>query len=65
MMDERRATKVVSSLVFHQVPMIEKEAALAAMYNALGRRGELHVADYGLQAHPFNAGSLQRYNSES
>lgn len=49
LMDERRATKVVSSLVFHQIPMIEKEAALAAMYDVLGSRGELHIADYGLQ----------------
>ena len=45
-------TKVVSSLVFHQVPMEEKVAALAAMYAALGASGEVHVADYGLQRTP-------------
>lgn len=42
-------TKFVSSLVFHQVPMEEKIAALAAMYAALGAGGEIHIADYGLQ----------------
>lgn len=43
------ATKVVSSLVFHQVPMTEKKAGLAAMYASLVRGGEIHIADYGLQ----------------
>lgn len=47
-----RPTKVVSSLVFHQVPMEEKAAALAAMYAALGAGGEVHIADYGLQRTP-------------
>lgn len=47
-----RPTKVVSSLVFHQVPMEEKVAALAAMYAALGAGGEVHIADYGLQRTP-------------
>src|SRR5262245_37530499 len=42
-------TKIVSSLVFHQVPLEEKQAGLAAMYAALRPQGELHVADYGLQ----------------
>src|SRR2546428_6401368 len=41
--------KIVSSLVFHQVPMAEKRAGLAAMRAALLPGGELHVADYGLQ----------------
>jgi len=45
----RRVNKIVSSLVFHQVPMPEKKAGLAAMCMALVRGGELHVADYGLQ----------------
>jgi ubiquinone/menaquinone biosynthesis C-methylase UbiE len=44
-----RPTKIVSSLVFHQVPMEEKMAALAAMYGVLGAGGEVHIADYGLQ----------------
>lgn len=30
-----RPTKIVSSLVFHQVPMDEKEAAFASIFNAL------------------------------
>jgi len=46
---DRRPTKIVSSLVFHQVPMTEKKAALAAAYKALSGGGELHIADYGLQ----------------
>ena len=41
--------KIVSSLVFHQVPLAEKRAGLAALHAALGRGGELHIADYGLQ----------------
>lgn len=44
-----RINKVVSSLVFHQVPMVEKRAGLAAMHELLVPGGELHVADYGLQ----------------
>lgn len=43
------ATKVVSSLVFHQVPMVEKRAGLSAMYASLVSGGEVHIADYGLQ----------------
>ena len=42
-------TKVVSSLVFHQVPMEEKRAGLSAMWRSLAPGGSLHVADYGLQ----------------
>ena len=52
LLDGRQPTKVLSSLVFHQVPMEEKVAALAAIYAALGAGGELHIADYGLQRTP-------------
>jgi ubiquinone/menaquinone biosynthesis C-methylase UbiE len=45
----RGVTKVLSSLVFHQVPLEEKRAGLAAMRQALRPGGSLHVADYGLQ----------------
>ena len=45
----RGVNKIVSSLVFHQVPPAEKQAGLAAMRAALVPHGELHVADYGLQ----------------
>jgi len=45
-------TKIVSSLVFHQVPMDEKRAGLASMWRALAPGGTLHVADYGLQRTP-------------
>ena len=49
LLDRRRLSKIVSSLVFHQVPMPEKRAGLGAMCTALLPGGELHVADYGLQ----------------
>jgi ubiquinone/menaquinone biosynthesis C-methylase UbiE len=45
----RGVTKVLSSLVFHQVPLEEKRAGLAAIHEALRPGGSLHVADYGLQ----------------
>ena len=48
----RRVDKVVSSLVFHQVPLEEKEAGLAAMRAALAPGGQLHLLDYGLQRTP-------------
>jgi ubiquinone/menaquinone biosynthesis C-methylase UbiE len=41
--------KIVSSLVFHQVPLAEKQAGLKAIFSALTCDGELHIADYGLQ----------------
>jgi len=41
--------KIVSSLVFHQVPLAEKRAGLSAMYSALDSGGELHIADFGRQ----------------
>ena len=46
------ATKAVSSLVFHQVPLEEKRAGLDAMYKSLVAGGEVHIADYGLQRTP-------------
>ena len=49
LLDGYGINKVVSSLVFHQVPIGEKRAGLAAMRAALVSGGELHVADYGLQ----------------
>jgi ubiquinone/menaquinone biosynthesis C-methylase UbiE len=45
----READIVVSSLMFHQVPMAEKEAGLAAMHTALRPGGRLVIADYGRQ----------------
>ncbi|OBG27189.1 hypothetical protein A5672_05595 [Mycobacterium alsense] len=45
----RGVTKVLSSLVFHQVPLEEKRAGLAAIHDGLHPGGSLHVADYGLQ----------------
>lgn len=47
--NELRYGKIVSSLVFHQVPMAEKAAGLAAMRRALEPGGSIYVADYGLQ----------------
>jgi trans-aconitate methyltransferase len=40
---------VVSSLVFHQVPLAAKRDLLAAIFGALSTGGQLHVADYGWQ----------------
>ncbi|OBK49714.1 class I SAM-dependent methyltransferase [Mycobacterium sp. 1081908.1] len=48
----RGVTKVLSSLMFHQVPPAEKRAGLAAIHAALSSGGSLHVADYGLQRTP-------------
>jgi ubiquinone/menaquinone biosynthesis C-methylase UbiE len=51
--DERRPfTKVVSSLVLHQVPLDGKKEILETAYHALVRGGEIHIADYGLQRTP-------------
>jgi len=50
--DAGRFTKVVSSLVFHQVPLEEKRAGLVAIGRALRPGGTLHIADYGLQRTP-------------
>ena len=49
---DRAVNKIISSLVFHQVPLEEKVAGLAAMCAAFVPGGELHVADYGLQRTP-------------
>ncbi|MDP3405797.1 MAG: class I SAM-dependent methyltransferase [Brevundimonas sp.] len=46
------ADKMVSSLVFHQLPMEEKRRGLAASLRALKPGGTLHIADYGRQAGP-------------
>lgn len=45
----RGVTKVVSSLVLHQVPMEEKVKAFRAMRALLHAGGEVHIADYGYQ----------------
>lgn len=49
---DRSVNKIISSLVFHQVPLEEKRAGLASMYAALVPSGMLYVADYGLQRTP-------------
>ena len=43
------ATKVTSSLVLHQVPLVEKRAGLAAFCSLLAPAGTVVVADYGKQ----------------
>jgi ubiquinone/menaquinone biosynthesis C-methylase UbiE len=48
----RDVTKVLSSLMFHQVPLDEKRVGLAAIHETLSPGGSLHVADYGLQRTP-------------
>jgi ubiquinone/menaquinone biosynthesis C-methylase UbiE len=52
LLHDRAVTKVLSSLMFHQVPLDEKRAGLAAIYEALTPGGTLHVADFGLQRTP-------------
>lgn len=42
-------TKVVSSLVFHQIPLCEKRNILSTIGTILRPGGTLHIADYGLQ----------------
>jgi ubiquinone/menaquinone biosynthesis C-methylase UbiE len=42
-------SKITSSLVFHQVPLTEKQRMLALMRNGLVKGGALHIADYGEQ----------------
>lgn len=44
------ADKAVSSLVFHQVPMLEKKAGVTAMFDAVRPGGEVHIADYARQS---------------
>lgn len=46
------ADKAVSSLVFHQVPVPEKRAGMAAMFDAVRPGGEVHIADYSRQSEP-------------
>ena len=41
--------KTVSSLVFHQVPLAEKRAGIAAMVAVTLPRGEVHIADFARQ----------------
>ena len=50
--DADRVDKVVSSLVFHQVPFAEKQRLLGTMLEWLKPRGQLFVADYGAQPSP-------------
>lgn len=47
-----RPNKLVSSLVLHQIPLAGKRMALLSAFDALRFGGELHIADYGLQASP-------------
>lgn len=44
-----RVSKAVSSLVFHQVPVSEKQRGIEAMARAVGPGGEVHIADYARQ----------------
>ncbi|KRB79009.1 MULTISPECIES: class I SAM-dependent methyltransferase [Sphingomonadaceae] len=45
----RGADAIVSSLMFHQVPMTEKRAGLSAMFAAVRPGGRIVIADYGRQ----------------
>ena len=55
--------KVISSLMFHQVPIAQKRSGMAAMAAAVRAGGEVHIADYarqpsGMMRHMF--GLVQR-----
>lgn len=47
-----RPNKLVTSLVLHQIPLAGKRMAILSAFAGLRAGGELHVADYGLQASP-------------
>jgi SAM-dependent methyltransferase len=47
-----RPNKLVTSLVLHQIPLAGKRMAILSAFASLRAGGELHVADYGLQASP-------------
>ena len=47
--DAHRVDKIVSSLVFHQVPVSEKVRLFAAMREWLKPAGSIFIADYGEQ----------------
>ncbi len=42
-------SKIVSSLVLHQVPLAEKQRILNVMFDILKPGGRIHIADYGRQ----------------
>jgi ubiquinone/menaquinone biosynthesis C-methylase UbiE len=42
-------TKITSSLMFHQVPLLKKSEIVDIMRSLLLSGGELHIADYALQ----------------
>ena len=46
---DRSEHKAVSSLVFHQVPLAGKRKGVAAMFQAVRNRGEVHIANYARQ----------------
>jgi len=48
-LDGSPINKIVSSLVFHQVPMEGKQSILRAAYDLLPEGGRLYIADFGKQ----------------
>lgn len=48
--DGETPTKIVSSLVLHQVPIDEKRRILDSMFAVLQSGGTIHIADYGEQS---------------
>lgn len=45
-------TKITSSLMFHQVPLLKKSEIVDIMRSLLMPGGELHIADYAMQKSP-------------
>ena len=50
----KTTTKIVSSLVLHQVPLEEKSRILSIMQSVLIPGGSVYIADYGLQSSRFS-----------
>lgn len=46
---EEPPDKIISSLVLHQVPLVEKRRIIGEIFKALKPGGSVHIADYGLQ----------------
>jgi hypothetical protein len=61
----RGVTKVLSSLMFHQVPLEKKRAGLAAMHETLSPGGGLHIVDgfHGVEETHFSRPPADRSRS--
>ncbi len=59
--------KIVSSLVFHHIPTLNKKIVLKELYRVLKSSGELHIADFGKAANLYTKaafGIFRRFDGE-